>query len=162
MSLLLGLCGMTSSTRGDVIERAINIEWMVNCLLSQHYLGRVSSGFVLQFLYDESCTFGLKVNVLLKVFPSLTANGFDQRLRRLNRIRNYFAHCGQILGDMDTGIEGVPDPKKPSAHIDFAALNDEFTLLEREVFATLDRLCNESGIALGEDVQGKFLGVTLP
>lgn len=49
-----------SKCRAEVIERFINIEWIINAIISQHYLKRVVVSFILEVLYDEYFSFALK------------------------------------------------------------------------------------------------------
>jgi hypothetical protein len=119
-----------SKLRSEVIERTINIEWIMNAIISQHYFGKVLLPFVLEFLYDESCTFALKRRVLEKIAPDLEKQKLE-KLNRINTIRNYFAHCNQVLieGSNPTSpsaISKVVDPRKLDKAIDFEKLYTEF------------------------------------
>jgi len=124
--------------RAAVIEKSINIEWLMNATISQHYFGQVKISFLSEFLYDEYCSFALKRRVLLKVCPELKGR-FESDLGRINTIRNYFAHCGQqiVEGADPNGPARAPDPKDFTKAIDFAALYKEFGELEK---AVLDQL----------------------
>jgi hypothetical protein len=119
-----------SKFRAEVIERTINIEWIINAIISQHYFGKVLSPFILEFLYDEYCTFSLKRRVLEKIAPNLEKEKLDN-LNRINTIRNYFAHCGQVLIEgsdpsSPLAISKVVDPRKLNKAIDFEKLYSEF------------------------------------
>ena len=81
-----------SEYRSGVIEKFINIEWLINAVISQFYFRRVVKSFVFQLLYDVNCTFALKRNVLQKIAPDFSKL---ETLNRLNNIRNFFAHCSQ-------------------------------------------------------------------
>jgi hypothetical protein len=35
-----------SLCRSEVIEKFINIEWLLNCIISQHYFSLVNGGYV--------------------------------------------------------------------------------------------------------------------
>lgn len=126
-----------SILRAAIIEKSINLEWMMNAIISQHYFGYVKLPFLLEVLYDEYCPFALKRRVLIKICPDLQKGHFSESLGRLNTIRNYFAHCGQVVGDFATGTERVPDPRNPEKAIDFTALHMEFMRVEKEVIAVL-------------------------
>ena len=77
-----------SRYRSEVIERFINIEWIINAIISQHYFKRVLLPFVLEVLYDEYFSFALKRRVLEKIIKTID-NQKVQDLNRLNTIRNY-------------------------------------------------------------------------
>lgn len=126
-----------SQARADVIERAINIEWLMHAVISQHFFGKVQEEFVFSVLYDEYCSFALKRRVLLKIAPDLAP--IEQPLNRLSTIRNYFAHVGQILidGPDAAGPTRIPDPRKPSRSVDFSALHQEFLGIEQQVTKAL-------------------------
>jgi len=140
--------------RAEVIERFINIEQVVNAIISQHYFGKQALPFILRVLYDEGFNFGMKRRILEKIVPELD-KGTREHLGRLNNIRNLFAHTDEniFLGD------GVPppdvkciavNPKKMSdwdgtvagladCALDFPALYEEFVRLagpvEERLFA---------------------------
>ena len=127
-----------SDTRALVIEKFIKIEWLVNVIISQHYLGRSDKQFMLEFLYDEYCSFGLKRRVLIKISPALKGK-VENDLNRLNTIRNYFAHVGiEIFSpSVPSGPGRVPDPRDHSRSVDFDELHKEFLELERPVVIAL-------------------------
>src|SRR5215204_2008170 len=56
-----------STIRSAVIEKSINLEWMMNAIISQHYFGAVKKSFILEVLYDEYCSFALKRRILMKI-----------------------------------------------------------------------------------------------
>jgi len=85
-----------SEHRAEVIERAIDIEWLMSAIISQHYFGRVVKEFVLEVLYDEYFSSGLKRRVLEKAVEDIDRQQL-QNLNRANTIRNYFTHCNQQL-----------------------------------------------------------------
>jgi hypothetical protein len=128
----------TSQLRGDVLEHAINIEWFFHAIISQHYFGQVRHGFISEVLYDEQCSFGLKLRVLLKICPDLSGD-VEQKLRRLNSIRNSFAHVGQefIDGPNPHGASRIPSSKDFSKSVDFGRLHTEFLVLEKPVLEAL-------------------------
>ena len=95
-----------SNYHSEVIERFINIEWIINAIISQHYLKRVVKPFVLEVLYDEYFSFALKRRILEKIIKGIDKQKI-QELNRLNTIRNYFAHCNQrIIEGRDKTQEG--------------------------------------------------------
>ena len=83
-----------SQLRAEVIEKAINVEWLIHAIISQHFFNAVKLEFVSMVLYDEYCSFALKRRILLKICPKLEGD-IEQKINRLASIRNYFAHIGQ-------------------------------------------------------------------
>lgn len=141
-----------SKYRSEVIEKFINIEWIINAIISQYYFRKVLQPFVLGVLYDEYFSFGLRRRVLEKIIPSLDKSKIED-LNRLNTIRNYFAHCNQQIFKVFKGSkpeEGfVPDPKNTKKAIDFEKLYTEFVSKEKEVTKYLFGIYKDiGGIAL--------------
>jgi hypothetical protein len=143
-----------STMRADVIEKFINIETIMNFIISQHYLGRPTESFLFDFLYDEYFTFALRRNVLFAICPDLKTqrceenkHSFEFNLNRANKIRNYFAQCGQsvIDGPDPNGLRRIPDPKNFDKTINFADLYKEFCELENplatRLFAVFQEKC---------------------
>jgi hypothetical protein len=117
-----------SKYRSEVIERFINVEWLMNAIISQHYFKRVLMPFLLEVLYDEYFSFSLKRRILEKIIKDAD-NQKVQDLNRLNTIRNYFAHCNQEIFEIsDTKKEKgkVIDPRNIRKEIDFEGLYSEF------------------------------------
>jgi hypothetical protein len=52
-----------AAARADVMERAITIEGLLDAIISQQYLGRVTKTFLFEVLYDEYFNFGLKAKI---------------------------------------------------------------------------------------------------
>jgi hypothetical protein len=111
--------------RSDVIEHAVNVEWLMSALISQHYMKHVDTNLVLQVLYDEYFSFALKRRIVEKIVDMTPQQ--VQSLNRLNTIRNYFAHCSQQFAKAGAPDDlFVPDPRQPDKEVDFDALYDEF------------------------------------
>ncbi|OFV80042.1 MAG: hypothetical protein A2Y78_14650 [Acidobacteria bacterium RBG_13_68_16] len=122
----------TVQQRSEVIERAINIEWLMALVICQHYLHKVLWPFLVEVLYDENFSFGLKVAIILKICKPTTQQ--EQDLRCVNRIRNQFAHLGPHVATSARPSEFfIPDPRRPDRPIDFAALYHEFQSLAGRV-----------------------------
>ena len=139
-----------SIMRSAVIEKAINLEWVINAIISQHYFKKVALQFVTEVLYDEYCSFALKRRILEKIIKNPDEQQI-QKINRLNTIRNYFAHCGQQIFDgpevppAESQKGWVPDPRKPTKPIDFEKLHDEFMKLEKEVINYLFGIFQQIG-----------------
>ncbi|MDQ3820664.1 MAG: hypothetical protein M3362_23685 [Acidobacteriota bacterium] len=135
-----------SSYRSKVIEKFINIEWLLNCIISQHYFSQVNRDFIFEVLYDDQCSFGLKRNIFLKVIGDVD-NRKVEDLNRLNKIRNLFAHCDS----QDPNMPGkIIDPKNREAQIDFEQLYQEFVRLAPRVVQYLLPLFTGRGGMISE------------
>lgn len=148
--------GTLSKYRSEVIEKLINCEMIINAIISLHYFkndkGAVNRNFLLEVLYDEYFSFGLKRRILLKIVPHLDKKKIDD-LNRLNTIRNYFAHCNQEIFEGSEkpkpGEKGVvPDPRKIEKGIDFESLHEEFIEKETEVTKFLAKIFTDMGGSL--------------
>lgn len=135
-----------SALRSEVIEKTINIEWLIHVIISQHYFGRVRIDFVSEVLYDEQCPFALKRRIVLKLCPGLQGET-EQQLNRINTIRNFFAHVGQSIvdGPNADGPSRIPSPRDFSKSVDFEAMHKEFLLLEGHLVTALFAVYEEKG-----------------
>jgi len=138
--------------RGDVIERFTNIENLINVIISQKYLGKVYDKFLLEFLCDEYCNFGLKRNVLEKILSDFDSN-IMEKLRKLSKTRNYFAHCNLQLWQIVEQKEIIIDPHNIDGSINFEDLYKEFLANENDVL----RYLLEKAAALGVKISEKRL-----
>lgn len=120
--------------RGEIADRAINIELAVDLIITQYYCGAIKTNFLTQVLYDPYCNLGLKTNILKKI---LDHEGKDARIveavRRLSKIRNHFVHnrlSFQEYLDKNDLTKGVRDrmlnPEKLSEEINLKELYEEF------------------------------------
>ena len=138
-----------SKFRSEVIEKTINVEWLMNSIICQHYFGKVIFPFTLEVLYDEYFSFALKRRIIEKIVEDFDKKRL-QDLNRLNTIRNYFAHCNQeiFLGPEipPEGAKGqVIDPRKTDRAIDFEKLYEEFTQIIGEIETYLATVYVEKG-----------------
>jgi hypothetical protein len=140
------MANKTSLLRAEVIEKSINVEWLLHAIISQHYFGQVRINFVSELLYDEYCSFALKRRVVLKICPELKGS-VENQLNRLNSIRNYFAHVGQpmIEGPNSKGASRVPDPRDFANSVDFEGLHKEFNNIEGPLVKALVNAYQEKG-----------------
>ena len=69
-----------SKYRAEVIERFINMEWLINAIICQHYFKRVLMPFLLEVLYDEYFSFALKRRILEKIINNIDG----QKVQELN------------------------------------------------------------------------------
>jgi len=122
--------------RSEVIETAINIEWLIGIIICQHYLHKIDSHFLFEVMYDEYFTMGLKRKILEKIVDKESIN--IEKLNRLIRIRNNFAHCGpEITKFTPQEITFIPDPRNPEKHINFDAEHQEFVIIAKELKLSL-------------------------
>lgn len=140
-----------SEYRSEVIEKFINIETLINAIICHHYFHRVIMSFFLEVLYDEHFNFSLRRNIFEKILKKLGKyeNNKIQNLHKLNKIRNYFAHCNQEIFRLDKSgtvkNSGVPDPRKIENYIDFKEKYKEFIQLEPEMSIYLGKVYKEMG-----------------
>jgi hypothetical protein len=141
-----------SPLRGEVIEKTINVEWLMHAIISQHYFGHVRLDFVSEVLYDESFPFALKRRILLKICPDLQGK-VENQLNRLNTIRNFFAHVGQSVVDgLDPKSPArIPSPRDFTESVNFDVLYREFLAIEgpltKALFATYEKKGGLSGVS---------------
>ncbi|MBI2548194.1 hypothetical protein HYW21_02485 [Candidatus Woesearchaeota archaeon] len=138
-----------SKKRGEVIEKFINCEHLINIIISQHYFKKIEYSFFFDVLYDEYFGFALKRRILEKIVPDLDKAKI-QTLNRLNTIRNYFAHCSQQFFEghkkPDPTAGGfVPNHKDTKKRLDLEELYDEFIKKEPEVTKYLGEIYRKLG-----------------
>lgn len=88
--------------RGVIIQDAINIEAMVDSIIINYFIkSNKHSEFLTKVTEDEGFSFGLKINILEKLNFEVYSE-FIQDIRRINNIRNIFAHClpGSFTGGL--------------------------------------------------------------
>ncbi len=140
-----------SEYRSEVIEKFINIETLINAIICQHYFHRIITQFFFDVLYDEHFNFSLRRNIFEKILKKLGKyeDKKIQDLYKLNKIRNYFAHCNQEIFRLDKNgsvkDSGVPDPRKTKNYINFNEQYKEFIKLEPEITTYLAKVFKEIG-----------------
>ena len=120
--------------RAEVVKRTINIEWLMNAIISQHYLKKVIISFVLEVLYDHNFPFSLRRNIIEKIIEDMPREKIEQ-INRVNNIRNLFAHCDEkliCLSD-ENKTPVAPNPKDTSKNLNFEELYAEFSENANEV-----------------------------
>jgi len=141
-----------SKYRAEIIGRFINVEWMINAIICQHYLKKVRKSFMLEVLYDEYFSFALRRRILEKILKRI--NKYEKqiidKINRLNNIRNYFAHCGQeivMLSD-EPPKRKVIHPGDIEKELDFESLYDDFMKTVGGVEKHLVKLQYDLGVTL--------------
>ena len=116
--------------RDYVLEEFPMIEWLINVIISNHYLAKNNYDFMIQVLQDSFFTFGLKLRILEKILR--TKGWYDdkifQKFRKLGNARNLFAHIGPPLFNKKRGGPHYPhpDPKKIGQNINYEELYENF------------------------------------
>ena len=139
--------------RNDVIEKLINLESIISAIISQYYFKRVATEFYFGMLYNENFSLGLKRSILERI-PEV-AQSMIQKLNKLMKIRNRFAHCGpQVFWGDVLPAEGekatIPDPDSWRKPLDFAKLYKEFVEMEPQVTQYFFNFYNNLGGHLDE------------
>ena len=143
-----------SKWRAEVIERFINVEWLINAIICQHYLKKTFKNFLLEVLYDEYFSFALKRRILEKILSQIdnqnNKSKIDQ-LNRINTIRNYFAHCNQQFFEKGDDIGKVLDPRKTDRAINFKTLYEEFMSIAGDIELWLSEIFESIGGTLEKE-----------
>lgn len=151
--------------RTKVIENFIMIEGYVNTIISKHHLGIVSKRFFLEVLQDEYFNSGLRANILEKTLHDISfvekPKQLIEDLRRLSKIRNYFAHCNTAYfeGPPEAKEVGIPHPKKAAEYLDFEALHKEFEDKVQKVSEQLMQIMDKMGVLFMYDTDTKEMTV---
>ena len=137
-------------TRGYIMDEFIKIELMINVFISQYFLGKVDTDFVLNVLNNEMSSFGFKKTILKQILDEKNYQKKFEDLEKLNRIRNLFGH-GSL--DLKTGEFNAQDaewylinPKKADDAIDPDTSKKEFDTLLVSVNAWLISVSKNKGI----------------
>jgi len=130
-----------SECRAEVITKFLDLERMVNIIISEYYLGSISGNFLIDVLYDPFFSFGLKINILEKI--GAVKEGDIILVRKLNTIRNIFAHeqFGFVVEEKEEKIVFL-DTKR-GKEIDYAAEYRLFLQLYPNVLGALDKIYDD-------------------
>ena len=95
---------------GVIITDSINIEALIKSIIINYFVKENKhSEFLIKVITDEYFSFGLKINILEKLNFDVY-KGFFEDIRRMNNIRNIFAHC--LPGSFTGGLSYYNDKKK--------------------------------------------------
>ena len=138
-----------SEYRNDVIEKFVNIEYLMNSAISQKYFGRVRIDFVFPFLHSQHFSFALRIDVLKKLVKDFNKR-METKLRRMSNLRNYFVHISpNYFGPNDEITEDnvgyFPNPDKLEEKLDFEKLYTQFIELNTEVLPYIAKIFRELG-----------------
>jgi hypothetical protein len=85
--------------RGVIIHDSINIEALINAIITIYFVkANKNNEFSTNVIGDEFFSFGLKINILDKLKFERYKEFIDD-IRRINKIRNFFAHCLPTLNE---------------------------------------------------------------
>ncbi len=141
--------------RVRVIESFIAIEWLMNCIITQHYFRAQKQGFIFEVLYDRYMNFGLRLNIFKKVLKKIKGtkdngklrkedNKMIENLQKMDRIRNIYAHIDAVIID-SKGQGRIPDPDNWKKSLDMKKKYEDYVKKEKEVLIYL----RETGKAIG-------------
>lgn len=119
--------------RSEIIEKFINVEKIMNLIISQYYFKKVRIDFLLDVLYNQYSNFALRLEIIKKILPEFDSK-IEYDLRKLNVTRNYFAHWDVTLFKNEMGKPSqesyTPHPKNKDKTLDFKESYQEF--IEKE------------------------------
>ena len=126
--------------RGAVIHDFISIEAFISSIIAIYFAKKEKNNeFNRTVMDDEYFSFGLKINILEKL-NLVVYNGFFEDIRRLNKIRNIFAHN---IPTLDEGFYCYDKKDKKQNHKKMKELYEEFTNKTKIVDAQLDKIFSE-------------------
>ena len=139
------------NTRGDIIHQFIQIEIAINCIISAHFLGKVSPNFVVAVLNNEMSSFGFKKTVLKQILDDKKFGKEFQYLEDLNRIRNIFGHASmELMNDVKVDDPNadiwLSNPKKIGDKVDPTEKSKTFYKTYLTVYKWLIDIGRERGV----------------
>ena len=147
-----------------VIRKFINIESIINIIISSHYFkdkdgrGIVRGDFLFQVLNDEYFQSILRINILKKIVEDFD-DKILSKLKALATIRNYLVHIDPNYFETDQKVNEetinlvgyYPHPKNPKEKIDFEKEYNNFLELEKEVGKYLVDICKKYNLEFFKD-----------
>ncbi len=128
--------------RGVIIHDSINIEALIDSIIINYFIKENKhSEFLTKVVEDENFSFGLKINILEKLNLE-TYKEFIQDVRRINAIRNIFAHC--LPGSFTTGALFYYNKNKKTHELkELEEFHKEFLEKLKKVDEQLTKLFNK-------------------
>lgn len=127
--------------RGVIITDSINIERFMEAIIINYFVKEEkSSEFLVKCITDEYFSFGLKIRILEKLELS-TYDSFFEDIRRLNKIRNIFAHCSP--GTFTGGLSYYNEKNKSRETKELEEFHKEFLAKIKKVQPQLEKIFNE-------------------
>lgn len=140
--------------RGLIIERSVNIESLVNVIISMHFFKVPRLDFIEMVLEDEYFSAGTRVSILerlVKIDSSLLG-----KIRELHKIRNVFAHRIANRTTNTNKSSQVVAKGKDGQEIDFSLKADQFHKLADEVEQALVIISRSYISKLDDNLQKLF------
>jgi len=126
--------------RGVIIQDSINIEAMIDSIIINYFVKENKhSQFLTKVVEDENFSFGLKINILGKMNLEIY-KGFIEEVKRINNIRNIFAHC--LPGSFTGALSYYNKNKKTHEVKELEEFHAEFLERIKRVWEQLDKLFN--------------------
>ena len=127
--------------RGVIITDSINIERFIEAIIINYFVKEEkSSEFLVKCITDEYFSFGLKIRILEKLDFS-TYDGFFEDIRKMNKIRNIFAHCSP--GSFTGGLSYYNEKIKSRETRELEEFHKEFLGRIKKVQSQLEKLFDE-------------------
>lgn len=130
-----------SILRGLVITHAVDIEAYVGAIITNYFvMSNKHSEFSTMALSDPYFSFGMKLSIFKRILNKIELEpyeGFKEDLRRINELRNRFAHS------MLFGFDGdliYPAGEKPMKTKNAKKMYDEYIQLYGKVFKELEKI----------------------
>lgn len=126
--------------RGKIVEYFLHIDQLLNAIVLLFYEVGKDEDFILDVLYDEYFSTGLKIKILKKLYIKLNIKdkkhitNFTEKLFKLNQIRNYFVHCNLCISEELVDVNKIDknmstiDPRDHTKYINFDELYKYFFL----------------------------------
>lgn len=143
--------------RGEIVEYFLHIDQLLNGIIQLFYEVGKDEDFILDVLYDESFSTGLKIKILKKIYLKLSVcdekhvNNFTEKLLKLNQTRNYFVHCNLHITEEGVDVNKIDknkstiDPRNHDKYINFDELYKQFFLNNKEVENELIKIFENIG-----------------
>ncbi len=141
-----------SNSRDFVIANSCALEMYMNLLISAYYFGKPNYDFIANVLENEYTNQGFRIGVLAHTIDDKKAfKPYEEKLRRLGRIRNVYAHTlpNEIEKD-GKKLYLFKNPKGGGAEaLNAEVIADEFYNLFKEMEEWLTARIKEVGAADG-------------
>ena len=132
--------------RGVIITDSINTERLIEAIIINYFVKENKhSEFLMKCITDEYFSLGLKINTLERLNFS-TYKQFFNDIRRINKIRNIFAHCS--LGSLDGALLFYDPNKRIHETRKLEELHSEFLkkvkLVQDQLMKIFDNIVKEN------------------
>jgi len=123
--------------RSEVISNFLEVERLVNVIITQHYFGMLYANFMMEVLYDPGCRFSFKLNILEKT--GQVTEGTMLLLRRLYELKKIFSsdHFEFALDNEGEQQYVIVDGKTGNV-LDYDVCYEEFSDIYPQIMNGLD------------------------